>query len=124
VYILIIRQGIEPTYVQYSGIRTFILTSMGFFNVLNLFSCLYLRILSDQFTTTPTPAQAWAFSVGAVTGSGYSGLTLTSQSGVAIVSAIEQLIGVFFFVAFISLALSRTTATEIGSNIQEYKARR
>jgi hypothetical protein len=118
-WILIVRPKIDPNYIQYSALRTTILTAMAFLNVVNLYSAIYYYGLNSHFETNLTPWLAWAYSVGEITGSGYSGVTAGATELLAITSGSEKLVGVLFLVIIIGLALSRNSTPEIGDQISE-----
>lgn len=119
-WIFIVRPKIDTNYIQYSGLRTIILTAMAFLNVVNLYSSIYYHGLRLHFETQLTPWLAWAYSIGEITGSGYGGTKAGATLTLAIASGSEKLVGVFFLVLIISLAVARNNTPEIGEELSRF----
>lgn len=119
-YLILIRPAIDATYRQYSSLRTILLTIMAYVNVVNYFSIIYLHGLWESFPLDFKPWSAWAFSVGEISGSGYSGTKISPDLWVSIVSGTEKFVGVFFLAVIIALALIRISMPEIGIRYKEY----
>jgi hypothetical protein len=121
-WIMLIRPRIDPDYVQYSGIRTVILTFLAFLSTINLYSAIYLHAFSGSFSPQVTPWLAWAYSIGEITGSGYSGVSANASPSLAFISGSEKLIGVLFLAMIISLSLEKLSGAEIGRDRKSFKA--
>ncbi|MEQ1935057.1 MAG: hypothetical protein ABL962_14455 [Fimbriimonadaceae bacterium] len=121
-YLLLIRPYIDATYIQYSSVRTIILTLISIASLNTLYADLYLFGMKPNFVGEISAFSAWAFSVGQFTGSGYAPINVVDGPVFAIVSASEQICGVFFLVVILALALSRLGLREIGNDQVSRKA--
>lgn len=119
-WIMLIRPRIDKSYVQYSGLRTIILTCIAYINIVNLYSALYLNTFGNHFDPQIRPWLAWAYSTGEITGSGYSGVRADASVLLALTSGSEKLIGVLFLAFIVSLSLGKVHLPEIGDNLQDY----
>ncbi len=122
-WIMLIRPRIDQNYIQYSGIRTVILTFLAFMNTVNLYSAIYLHAFSESFSPQVTPWLAWAYSTGEITGSGYSGISANASPALAFVSGSEKLLGVLFLAIIISLSLEKLSGAEIGQGRKGFEAK-
>ena len=118
-WIMIVRPKVEPSYVQYSGLRTSLLTIIGFFTINNLYSSIYFYNLQSAFEGGISRIEAWAFSLGEITGSGFGLIKPLRSDYLTLVSASEKIVGIFLVVMFISIAIGRLATDEIGSKLAE-----
>jgi hypothetical protein len=122
-YHMAIRPHVEQGYLQYSSIRTIILTLMAFINVVNYFALVYFYGLRLDFQPALNLWSAWAYSAGDITSAGYSGVTPKDTAILSIVTGSEKMFGVLFLAIVVSLALSRTSVRveEIGDDLDKHR---
>lgn len=116
-WIMIVRPSVESSYIQYSGLRTSLLTIIGFFTINNLYSSMYYYNLQSAFEGGISRIEAWAFSLGEITGSGFGLVKPLRSDFLTLVSASEKIVGIFLVVMFISIAMGRLGTAEIGSEL-------
>ena len=118
-WIMIVRPSVEDSYIQYSALRTNLLTIIGIITINNLYSCMYYYNLQNAFQGGISRIEAWAFSLGEITGSAFGPIKPLRSDHLTLVSASEKVVGVFLVVIFISIMLGRLGTREIGSGLAE-----
>lgn len=106
-YTMAIRPIVDPTYRQYSAIRTFSRILFYYFNSANLFAIIYYSLFKGSFNFPLTPVSAWMLSVGIITGTGFSGIAPTPGTPGGIVGGLESFFGIIFISTIIGQSLSR-----------------
>jgi hypothetical protein len=123
-WIMIVRPRIDKNYIQYDALRTLILTFMALFNLVNFYAAIYFHYFFSEFSSDLTPWITWAYSVGEITGSGYSGIQPNGKWSLILVSGSQKLVGVFFLVIIITMSISKISRPEIGNNQEQYRSRK
>jgi hypothetical protein len=119
-YLVFLRPFIDSTYRQYSGIRTVINTCIAFINLISYFAVIYLHAFHSDFSPALNAWTAWAYSVGEISGSGFSGVTASPSLGISLISAAQKIVGLLFIAIIISLALGRLQMPNIGADFTNY----